>query len=441
MNDDELDLPRRRELPVALRGRIRAAVNEGVGSSSRSGKRTLRTPMVVAAIVTALFAGAVLATQGLTGDGNGGFASPDPAPEAAPVPGLLDPAAQNEVLDRCWTAVLKEGAEDGYPDRAQWTGVSGFRRDGLSIVAARAAGKPVFCETTRTTVTVTDPDAEPVYAGGSRTGSLLFSDNGVIAGVADPSWPAMRMSGRLGTYSFGSDVQVKDGLFVEDTNHRVSGTRIEVSPMTAEHQTGEGMGPEGVVPVGAVLPPPSAQPLRVVDRHMWPGLDRESETGRFFGECAERSQSPVIDTDTYVAGARASHDGRELVMARNHYGYIACSKTFDEADADLARPAEPDDVRGNAVHYAGVQSTTGTLYGGVVPDSAVRVVLTRGEAAPVEAAVAAGTFAAALEGPALPPPSPPDSSGGNDAVAIEPLPVRATAYDAAGAVIFDDVLR
>ncbi|OZM73949.1 hypothetical protein CFN78_06570 [Amycolatopsis antarctica] len=433
MSDEDLGLPPRRDLPSPVRDRIRSALHEGMESSSGSGRRSIRTPLAVAAAVAAVFAGAVVATDGLTGN-DGGVAAPGPAPvpENQTPPGEQGPIGtveQNEQLDRCWAAVRSQGAQDRYPDRALWTPVYGYRGDGMNnnlvVVAARVAGKPLFCETTVTTVTVSDPEAVPAYAGDSRTGSLLFSGNGVVAGVVDPAWPAMKMSGREKDSSFGSDVQVHDGLFFEATRSRLAETTIEVAPMLTDYRNGDGLGPEGVVPVGAPLPPPSAEPLYVVDRPVLPAPERESEAGRFFGECAAQGSSPVIDADSFVAGAKTSHEGRDVVVARNATGYLMCSRTEEEAGPDSVLPAGPGDVRGTRPEFSGPQSNTGTFFGGVVPAEAARVVLTEGDAEPVEAEVAAGTFAVVLAKTAGLPPS----DGPAD-------PVSATVYDAAGAVIF-----
>ncbi|MET1074352.1 MAG: hypothetical protein ABWY11_17020, partial [Umezawaea sp.] len=64
-------------------------------------------------------------------------------------------------LDRCWSAVRRQGVADRFPDRSRWRAVLTVGDSQIGVVAARADGKPLFCQTTATTATVTDPSAAP----------------------------------------------------------------------------------------------------------------------------------------------------------------------------------------------------------------------------------------------------------------------------------------
>ena len=173
---DDLGLPPRRALPDDVRDRLRVEVRQGIGE-----RRPPRVWYAAAAAVLVLAAGAVVATRQLR--------QPAEVPPAVTGGLTLDVRLATTALDRCWAAVQAAGKTDRVPPREERVPLFTEVLAADSMVAATAAGKPMFCETTETTVTLSDPAATPAYAPGTRTGLLLRSPTGLVGGVLDPAWP------------------------------------------------------------------------------------------------------------------------------------------------------------------------------------------------------------------------------------------------------------
>jgi hypothetical protein len=99
---------------------------------------------------------------------------------------------------------------------------SGAGADGSS---ARGQVRLV-CEATSTTVTLSDPDATPAYAPGSRTGLLLYTGTGLVAGVADPAWAKVELSMPDGLGVTMSDVNKATRQFSSFTLTNPATTRL-----------------------------------------------------------------------------------------------------------------------------------------------------------------------------------------------------------------------
>ncbi len=108
----------------------------------------------------------------------------------------LDIGLATSSMDRCWAALRAAGKTDRVPAREDWVPLFTQVQGTDSVVAVAAAGKPMFCETTLTTVTVSDPDAAPAYEPGTRTGLLLHSATGLVGGIVDPAWETANLSMR-----------------------------------------------------------------------------------------------------------------------------------------------------------------------------------------------------------------------------------------------------
>ncbi|MEU6265698.1 hypothetical protein [Saccharopolyspora shandongensis] len=172
---DEPRLPPRRELPPEVRARLRGKVEAGMAARHRG------RAVVASAAVVLLAAGAVIGVQVARS-------------QLVETPAAAPPDATTRTLDRCWEAVRAAGKTDQVPDRSEWINASITAQGDDVVVAFTAGGKPVFCETTSTTVTMSDPNAEPSYAAGSRTALLLYTSTGAAAGIADPTWPRIVLS-------------------------------------------------------------------------------------------------------------------------------------------------------------------------------------------------------------------------------------------------------
>src|SRR4051812_25755390 len=150
MSDDLRGLPPRRTLPDDVRDRLRAEVRQGITK-----RRPTRVWYAAAAAVVVLAAGAVVATQALRQQSVAG-PPPPPDPENRLPPDAKGAAA---ALARGGAAGGGGGKRARVPPRGGWAPLFRGVRGGAWVVAAPAGGKPMFCETTATTVTLSDPGA------------------------------------------------------------------------------------------------------------------------------------------------------------------------------------------------------------------------------------------------------------------------------------------
>jgi len=396
MNDDELGLPPRRELPDGIRRELRL----GLLAEMDKPRRAFKVPAAVAAGVVLLVSGVVFVNQpAQRGHGVSGQLSAE-----SPLP--LDVAKANLRLDRCWAAVVGQGLIARYPDRSRWVPSFEVERDTLDVVAARAEGKPLFCETTRTTVTVSDPNLPPLYSPGVQVGTVLVSQEGVIAGVANVPWKRLRLTGGD---DYSSDSRVSDNMFVA-----VTGIRALPTPRVSGDGSAE-----------FPLPTNGPDPLAVVDRPTVPAPDRGSAPGGFLGECLQAVPEAVLDPDSYSARAyRFGASGRAVVgrsadhlvmcTADTGLGYHSAVSAIDSASTAM----KVLDVR-----KGGPDGTY--VVGGEVPDETTAARFTFAPGVTADAVVADGTFVATA------PPS--VNLGAAASVDVE-------LYGASGNVLFDGLV-
>ncbi|QFZ19903.1 hypothetical protein [Saccharothrix syringae] len=376
MNDDIPDLPPWRAIPSPVRAQLRAEFDLGL-DDPRPPRVRPSSSVVAAAAVVVLLVGAVIVLRDSAG-------TTEPAQRtttAAPAPGdeLVSAA-----LDRCARRAARVG---GYPDRSRWTPSFGVGGDALVVVAARAAGQPVFCQVTPTTVTVSAPAA-----------GALVSREGVVAGTVDAPSGEVRVRGTGPHGDFGFTPSVIDHMYVAMTSTNPTGTRI-----TADD-----------VPVSA----PDALTAR--DRPDGPEPDRASEGGRLLGECLRDASRPLVDPDSYQPGAHAGG----IVLGRSATTLVVCRQ---EAEAGAARVLQTRRlVEGVPVDvvFAEAGPGGGLVVGGRAPAAAVRVAISVDRGTPFEGAAANSTYAVSMPFETR-------------LVHLRTL-VRLTAYDAAGTVLYDE---
>jgi hypothetical protein len=238
----DIQLPPRRPLPPEVRSRIRTRALARPQPRRRTRFTRGRAPFTVAAGVAILAAGAVIIGQSVTGGGPnhaGQRTTPPTATTSAGRP--LDLGRANAELDRCWAAIQAEGKADKYPARPRWRAVAQGIYPWVTVTAAFADGKPFFCQTTETTVRVSEPTSSPAYARGSKTAALLISPEGVIAGVRDESWRGVGIWLGDGKTSSGSTAgELPYGLFFDLTKDRVrDDTVIEVDRWSDDRDRAE----------------------------------------------------------------------------------------------------------------------------------------------------------------------------------------------------------
>jgi hypothetical protein len=354
MNRDDFEVPAMMDVPPDAYQRIEARVLADQARDSRS-KLWLAA---AAAIVLVAGGVAMVTTQ-----------SSEPAPPAGQMlPGSPDP------LDRCWEALQRTSRDDVVPDRALWQPVATASEPMSTVTAIKAGDKRFFCETTKSHVTVSDPDATPGYVSGAKTGSLLLTDN-AVAGFVDPSWPEVVVEVTAKNKAgYSGNAKVKDGMFVF------------VSVLTADGTVTVGPGGHGQM-VALPEPPP---PLAWSDLGL-PRGDRTSERGKLLGQCITEAGESV-DSKSWGPGAMVEAGGERLIMATNPLGAGACFQQRDNAQFMPDMTTLPK----NAPTVLGIAPTVGgkRLVAGVVPAAAVRTQLTLGDNTVVDADTANSTFAA-----------------------------------------------
>jgi hypothetical protein len=297
---NQLDLPPRRPLPPRTRDRIRHAVTtgtEGNGAAPRRA-RTRHSGGAVAAAAAVLAAGGLVLVQSVKSapddDIRGGS-----VPESATTGPYLAMNAMASTLDRC------AAAAPDLPSRDRWHAVLGVEELGVTVVAARVNDKPLICQTTDTTVTVTDPDAAPTYAPGTRTGVLLNSPQGVIAGVTDPAWGEVGIYADDGYLRVSAGARVGGEFFVLLSDPAPDRYQVRVYELVDDNNDPPGW--ESAIPVGT----PAAPAIEKVDRPNTP-MAHDQE---LLDECLASSQAGGSGWEV-AAGVPFRHDGRLLLARR-----------------------------------------------------------------------------------------------------------------------------
>lgn len=379
--DDEFEMPPMRDVPATVARRVEQRVFDNLpGDGRRTTTRWIGVAAAAAAIVVASISAADLA-------GGSGAANTNAAGRSEQAGGgeqtlTLDVAKAGSDLDRCQQAVR---GDNRFPARSLWRPVFQVNGSGITVTAARVSGKPVFCEITPAAITISVPGAVPSYAAGSRTGALLVTSAGTVAGVLDPAWRSARISiTSPDKDKYGGPVLNRDGLFVFVSPLHAAGSAITVVDA----------GSSGAVP--QPLPPPSSSTITVDDSGM-PAGDRSSPRGKALGDCLDHAESSVVDGDTWNAGAMVQTGNERLIMAVNPRGIGACLRQQGRTQfmTDVAVLPSVTSSRPMLADVAPVLADQ-PLLAGTVPDTASRMELVLDGGTEVEADVANGTFAVLL---------------------------------------------
>ncbi|MET7992913.1 hypothetical protein ABZU76_18680 [Amycolatopsis sp. NPDC005232] len=379
------NLPPRRELPPEVRDRMRLRIRAGLADESRPSRR--RPMWLAAAAVVVLAAGAVFATGVLRDGANG--------PVTPAAPNKRSDAAQ-AVLDRCWNAAKPYSS--AITDPRGWN-IELIAGHGAAIVIAATIGdKPVFCEATATSVTVSDPGAKPVLVPGTNTKVLLRTVDGLVAGLADPSWQSVQAVAPGSNPLLGgppvSTVSSRSHQFAVFTDSAPT-VPVALGPVL----------PLRPVDASAVVPVAPAPLVTTVD--LPAPAERTSEAGKFLGECLAGSQRQVPDRDAYVAGAYLSWNNRRFVVARLGQHVITCSaRPYPGRAGDTYYAVDPAGGQGELKPISGFGALSSVLapvketgeperqvFAGGVPPNVTRVSVTYPGRQPQDAVLSHGTFA------------------------------------------------
>lgn len=374
---DDLRLPPRRTLPPEVRARLRETIHNGLDEraggnpgETAGGPRPRRSShgrgiAAVAAAVVLLVGGVAIAAQ---------VARPS---HVARPPG--DPA-----LTRCWNAVTAAGRTDDVPAGEAWQLVSTNTKGDDTVVGILADGKPMFCEMTATTVIVSDPNAKPAHAGTSRTDVLLYTTTGLVAGVADASWPLVEVSITDGPGIEAVQPVGASHLFTSFTGTDPASTRLSVG-ISVPRQVTRAAPPQPVADIPAPL-------LSIVDRP----ADLSSPAGQALTQCLALTGPPPGGAESYQPGVLLQDGGSSIVVARSAQHALACAVSPDPADSFRAKGTlSVDTFTGRSIpaKRLSVPSVGGkTAFIGITPPDAASMVadFLTGTAVPIT--VANGTF-------------------------------------------------
>ena len=249
-----------------------------------------------------------------------------PAHAAAPAA----PTAQQD-MDRCWAAIQATGHTAAYPDISTW--VAQFQSadttpdaqgTGRTVTAVRADGEPVFCETTPTSVSVSDPSLPSTLPDGTLAIALLGSDDGVLAGVTSTT---TGLSAAITTGAHTIDATafsgngLGDGMFVAHGYvHGFEHSTVAVSSF-------------GQLDGGQPVQTPSPL-VFLVDRPQ--PADRRSPAGRALQSCLDAVTAqvgPVLDQASWRPGA---------VVDNGSDTHLVITANADEVSVCLTAPYYAD---------------------------------------------------------------------------------------------------
>jgi len=314
---DPFDLPER-DLPEHIRQAAFRRIMTEI-ADVRPRRRTGLAPLLIAASVIALVAGATIVTSTLNNkDSKPLNASPTSHPTATTTSGLnsynrYDGTAywgDSEEMQRCWAAGRK-------PDH--WLPLLKVDRNGLIALLYQSDNDLVFCELTAEQVTVkTLPYPNPPT--GDAPATIMFTTaQGTYAGVTAPGVNNL-------TIDTGNVVPepaaVNNGVFILPNSYRQTDQlRLRT----------EATGYPGYAVPKADLP----QPTPVTRTGSDPKADRTSPAGQRLGACLNAANPPMVDADWWTTGATQEVDSTHSIQLGAHNGgLLACQQNNGQLTAD-----------------------------------------------------------------------------------------------------------
>lgn len=276
-------MPDHRPLPDDVRMRARQRLSEGMSPAARNGR-----PLLIAAGVSVLAAGAVFASQALLGSPadvaappmqhNGEFVGKDRKIVNHVETGKVAP----EALARCGAAAKE------HPPAAEWTPLATSNKNGTVLSAFRVPAGVFFCANTATTTTISVPN--PAVLEGRRQVEILFTTpSGTMAGLVSSDIRIVSLSQIADFEQSNTIPALVDGLLLAPSGFQKAenGTKALVD--------GEEFAVRGV-------PKPTAS---VVDRPLPPAARDTPEAARF-GACLKNRAVPDPDQFTHGLTVKVS---------------------------------------------------------------------------------------------------------------------------------------
>lgn len=382
-------LPEHRTLPDDVRLRARRRLSEGMNPATRTAR-----PLLIAAGVSVLAAGAVFTGQALYG-GNTDVATP-PMQYNGELVGK-DRAVVNHVergtvapdtLARCTAAATT------HPPADQWQPIATSNKNGTVLTAFRGPTGLFFCANTATTTTISAPNPVKIEDGRRQVKILFTTPSGTLAGLVSPDVKFLSLSRIAEPGQNNTMPALVDGLFLAPSGY----TKAETGTKALVN------GEESAVR-GVAGPTPS-----VVDRPLPPADRATPEAQRFASSClADRA---IPDPDQFVFGVRAKVSATStILLGRFNDLMVYCLDdggplrgwVYDLRDTDGMEIVNGTTVGSVRAFYdfvpleGGGSGSTGTAAVGVIFDPRVAsITYTAPGSADVPAVLGNGTFVLAM---------------------------------------------
>ncbi|MFC0431760.1 hypothetical protein [Kutzneria buriramensis] len=318
---DPFDVPER-ELPDHVRQSVLHRISTEI-AHERPRRRLGATPLLIAASVVALMAGATIVTSTLTAnkDHTTLNATPSTAHPTTSTSGATGAYLWNGVpywgmdaqMQRCVDATQKP--VDG------WFPLLRVSRNGLTAMLYRLGTDIVFCQVTKEHVT-TKAMPYPQPPSGKAPGELLFTTpDGTYAGVVAPNLYNLQL--RMDTLH-GDNAAVNDSVFILPNSFR-PGDKIDLGSSGSDYVTVTDM-------------PQPTEPTVTVGG---PKADRTSLGGQRLAACLPTANPPVVDADYWAPAAVIQTDATHWLQLGTLDGrLIACNRsgstfTVDQPNLDV----------------------------------------------------------------------------------------------------------
>lgn len=315
---DPFDIPER-ALPEHVRQQALRRIKTEIGDARPRRRKTGLAPLLIAASVVALMAGATIVTSTLssTKDNKALTGSPTSAHPTTTTSGdngfgfygaQLNWASGDDST-RC-AGTLHQGGS--------WTPLLRVSRNLMTVLVYHLDDTIVFCQLTKEQVTVKQlPFPNPPT--GQLPAELMFTTpDGTYAGVIAPGVNDLVIT--AGSPAIGEPAALGNGVFILPNSYRPT-----------DHITVHGAAlPDYIVPK-ADLP----QPTPVTKTGSDPKADRTSPAGQRMPACLNAANPPMADADWWQPGAYLSVDSKHAIQLGILDGRVmACQQDEDVVTVD-----------------------------------------------------------------------------------------------------------
>lgn len=382
---DPFDVPER-ELPDHVRQSVLHRISTEI-AYDRPRRRLGATPLLIAASVIALMAGATIVTSTLTAskDHTSLNATPSTAHPTTSTSGETGHSPWNGTAYWGIDAPMQRCVDASQKPADGWFPLLRVSRNGLTAMLYRLGTDIVFCQVTKENVT-TKAMPYPQPPTGTAPARILFTTpDGTYAGVTAPGRYDVQL---LMDPLHGDNAAVNNGTFILPNSFRPTDKVLLADQGTEYYQ--------------ADLPQPTEPTVTGGD----PKADRSSQAGQRLAVCLPTANPPIVDADYWVPGAVQQKDDTHWLQLGTLDGrLLACNRsgstfTVDQPSLDAV---DKHTVLMTAKISADGNTELGVLAVGLATDPrAATVTLTRAGHADVTGTVDHGAVILHGDGTLLP---------------------------------------